>query len=118
MVFSGAEAVFVSNTIEGGGVAGIRVAGDLRAEKNRIFGTGVRKAGPPNNAVWALEGARVELIENEIRTWRHALMAGKAAVTAVGNVYSDLGGDAFVIRDSPEEPVLSGNRARDVSKLK
>ena len=103
MVFEGAEATFIANTINGGGVAAFRVAGTLHADHNKLLGESVRKAGPPNFAVWALEGADVRLCGNEIRSWRHAIVADRARVDATRNHIRDFHGEAFVVRD-PIEP--------------
>ena len=109
MVFAGGEARMTSNTITGGGVAGIRVAGTLRAEENKILGAAVRKVGPPNFAVWALEGSKVHLARNEIRSWRHALVADKAEVEATGNTVRNFHGEAFVVREPSAPPRIADN---------
>ena len=111
MVDSGAEAEFTDNTIQGGGVAGIRTAGTVRVANNRFEGTAFRKTGPPNFAVWALEGSRVELSNNTFRSWRHALHATQVHVSVIRNTVHDFHRAAFVI-DSPAAPADAiGNRA-------
>ncbi|MDG2131397.1 MAG: right-handed parallel beta-helix repeat-containing protein [Fuerstiella sp.] len=70
MIFSGAKASFVGNTIRGEGVAGIRVAGELSAVKNTLTCPKPRKQGPPSIGVWALDGSKVTLSENTFEGWR------------------------------------------------
>ena len=73
MIFSGGNASFFDNTIQGTGVAGIRVAGSLTAIGNRIVCPMPRTKGPPSNAIWALNGARVSMLDNETKGWRNVL---------------------------------------------
>ncbi|MCA9014293.1 MAG: right-handed parallel beta-helix repeat-containing protein [Planctomycetaceae bacterium] len=100
MVFEGAEVTLTDNIIRGGGVAGIRVAGKIRAENNEFAGTSLRKVGPPNFGVWALPGSDVTLIANQFHHWRHALQAGEATVLAARNKISDFHGTALVIQNA------------------
>ena len=109
MVFKGAVATLTSNTIRGGGVAGIRVAGTVVASDNRILGDAPRRRGPPNFGVWALPGASVHLTGNEIRAWRHALHATRARVTAIDNRVAEYFDEAWVIQDPSSPPTMSGN---------
>jgi hypothetical protein len=109
MVFEGATALFSNNTIRGGGVAAIRVAGTVRVTGNRIEGTAVRKGGPPNFGVWALPGARVEMTGNTVSGWRHALSAEDAVIDAHDNSVADALGAAFRVRGKPEANLISGN---------
>ncbi|MCA9004256.1 MAG: right-handed parallel beta-helix repeat-containing protein [Planctomycetaceae bacterium] len=99
MVFAGADATLTGNTIRGGGVAGIRVLGKLRAENNEFAGTSLRKVGPPNFAVWALPGSEVTLIGNRFHHWRHALHASEAAIVASHNQISDFHRTALLIQN-------------------
>jgi parallel beta-helix repeat protein len=110
MVFEGATALFTKNTIRGGGVAAIRVAGTVRVHGNRIEGAAVRKGGPPNFGVWALPGSRVEMTGNTVSGWRHALSAENAVIVANDNSVSDAISAAFRIRGKPESNIVSGNR--------
>ncbi|MCA9245506.1 MAG: right-handed parallel beta-helix repeat-containing protein [Planctomycetales bacterium] len=111
MVFAGAEAKLTDNTIRGAGVAGIRVAGILRAENNRFVGEQLRRVGPPNVAVWALPGADVELIANQFDSWRHALQATEARVRAVNNTVANFHRAAFVIeRPVGDRLLVEGNQ--------
>ncbi len=111
MVFAGSTATFSDNVIRGGGVAGIRVAGEVRIDNNRFEGTSLRRVGPPNFAVWALKGAKVSMSNNHISTWRHALSAGEAEVTAVNNRISDFHAAAFVVNSPQTPPQIIGNIA-------
>ncbi|MBT6157064.1 MAG: right-handed parallel beta-helix repeat-containing protein [Planctomycetaceae bacterium] len=111
MVFNGASATFTGNVIRGGGVAGIRVAGDVKIDDNRFEGTSLRRRGPPNFAVWALKGSTVAMSDNEITTWRHALSAGEANVTAINNTVGNFHSAAFVVNKSPSPPQIIGNTA-------
>jgi serine/threonine-protein kinase len=110
MVFEGATALFTNNTIRGGGVAAIRVAGTIRVAGNRIEGTEVRKGGPPNFGIWALPGARVEMTGNTVSGWRHALSAEDAEILASDNSVTDAITAAFRVRGRQESNVISGNR--------
>ncbi|QDT42204.1 hypothetical protein Pan241w_22850 [Gimesia alba] len=100
MVFNGSEVTLTDNIIRGGGVAGIRVAGKIRAENNEFAGTSLRKVGPPNFGVWALPGSDVTLIANKFHHWRHALQASEATVLATRNKISDFHGTALVIQNA------------------
>ena len=110
MIFEGATASFSNNTIKGGGVAGIRVAGTADIVRNTFEGTTLRKVGPPNFAVWALDGSDVTLRSNHMKSWRHALFAKNATVTAALNVASEFHKSAFVI-DTPTARSLLFNNA-------
>ena len=110
MVFEGATALFTNNTIRGGGVAAIRVAGTIRVAGNRIEGAEVHKGGPPNFGVWALSGARVEMTGNTVSGWRHALSAEDAEILASDNSVADAVTTAFRVRGRPESNIISGNR--------
>jgi len=116
MVFAGSHAMLTDNTLRGGGVAGIRTAGKVRAEHNRFVGTMLRAGGPPNFAIWALSGSHVEMRDNEVTGWRHALFASEATVSAQHNTVSSFHKAAFVVRNSPLPAVIRGNIA--VSKDK
>lgn len=109
MVFAGAQATLTGNTIRGEGVAGIRAAGSVRADQNDFQGTSLRKGGPPNFAIWALAGSRISMSDNRIHSWRHALYASEAAVTATGNTVSRFHKAAFVIQKPPTPAQVSRN---------
>jgi parallel beta-helix repeat protein len=104
MVFQGAQATLTGNVIRGGGVAGIRTSGEVRADSNRFEGTNLRKGGPPNYAIWALPGSKIMMTNNSISHWRHALHATESEVIATGNEVKDFHGTAFVI-DKSSSPV-------------
>ena len=112
MVFRGADATFTGNTIRGGGVAGIRVAGKVRADNNEFAGTSLRRVGPPNFAIWALPGSDVTVTANKIHGWRHALHASEASVSATKNTVSEFHSAAFVVQKSKIPPNIYGNAAR------
>ena len=111
MVFAGADAIFTDNVIRGGGVAGIRTAGKVRVFHNKFVGTSLRKAGPPNFAVWALPGADVTMTSNTAHDWRHALHASEATVHAIHNTVRNFHSIAFVIQESPGPATVFGNTA-------
>jgi hypothetical protein len=111
MVFEGSDATFTDNVIRGGGVAGIRVAGKVRVIGNKFAGTSLRKAGPPNFAIWALPGSEVTLTANKIHGWRHGLYANEASVSAIRNTVSNFHGTAFVIKKSNSPADVYGNTA-------
>ncbi len=109
MVFAGSTATFKDNVIRGGGVAGIRVAGTVVAENNEFAGTSLRKAGPPNFAIWALPGSQVTLTGNKVTSWRHALQSSEGHVTAIKNTISNFHRAAFVIQKPASPPKISSN---------
>ena len=109
MVFAGSEVTFKANVIRGGGVAGIRVAGMVKAEGNEFDGTSLRKVGPPNFAIWGLKGSRVYMKDNQIAGWRHALHSTEAHVTANRNSVSKFHRAAFFIQKPASEPIISEN---------
>ncbi|MDA0284244.1 MAG: right-handed parallel beta-helix repeat-containing protein [Planctomycetota bacterium] len=109
MVFAGADATFTNNVISGEGVAGIRVAGTVRAVNNEFLGLSLRRTGPPNFAVWALKGAKVAMSGNTISNWRHALHASEAETVISGNRISDFHQVAIVISQPSESPIISDN---------
>ena len=113
MVFQGADATFTNNTIRGGGVAGIRVAGNVRAEGNSFLGEKIRPVGPPNFAVWALPGSKVVLRKNIFKTWRHAIVASKSTVSATGNEIRDFHKSPMLLQDSSVN--VSGNQISESS---
>lgn len=73
MVFEGAKAEFSKNTFIGSGVAGIRSQGEIKVHGNVFKCPKPRKGGPPQNAVWALPGSKVDYGENTVEGWRQAL---------------------------------------------
>jgi hypothetical protein len=111
MVFPGATATFSDNTIRGQGVAGIRVAGTVRADGNRFVGTSLRKGGPPNFGIWALDGSDVSLSRNKFSTWRHALFASKSRVAAIENTIEDFHKTAIVVKNPSGPAAVYGNTA-------
>ena len=109
MVAAGASASFTNNVLRGGGVAAIRVAGNVRVVTNRIEGTAARRGGPPNFGIWALPGARVEMTGNSVSGWRHALSGDDATIRARDNAVADALGAAFRVRGRAEMTDVSGN---------
>lgn len=109
MVFEGATATFSGNIIRGGGVAGIRVGGNVMIDDNHFDGTSFRPAGPPNFAVWGLQGSRVTMTGNRVNGWRHALSSSEGIVTAVGNTVHKPGKAAFMITSPASPPHITGN---------
>ncbi|MGY8767549.1 MAG: right-handed parallel beta-helix repeat-containing protein [Pirellulales bacterium] len=111
MVAKGATATFTENTITGGGVAGIRVAGKVNIDNNQFVGTSLRKVGPPNFAVWALPNSDITMTANKIDSWRHALLATEARVSAMNNQVSNFYKTAFMIQKSTGPNEVSNNQA-------
>lgn len=111
MVFAGTEATFTNNVIQGEGVAGIRVAGTVRADNNEFIGTSLRRGGPPNFAVWALPNSDVTMTANKIHGWRHGLHATEANVSATKNTVSNFHNAAFVIQKPNSPANVHGNIA-------
>ncbi|MFT5110420.1 MAG: hypothetical protein ACI9UA_006074, partial [Pseudoalteromonas tetraodonis] len=72
MVFGNARADFIGNTFTGSGVAAIRSQGQIFVCDNLFACPAPRKGGPPQNAVWALEGSSVAMTDdNRIQGWRN-----------------------------------------------
>jgi parallel beta-helix repeat protein len=115
MVFSGSDVTFKNNVIRGGGVAGIRVAGTVKAEKNQFHGTSLRKVGPPNFAIWGLKGSEVTMTDNQVAGWRHALHSTEGYVSAMGNSVSKFHRAAFVIQKPASDPSVSENKITTAS---
>jgi hypothetical protein len=92
-------------------VAGIRVAGKLRAEGNELAGTEPRHGGPPNFAFWVLPGSDVTLTGNNIHGWRHGLFASEATVSASDNRVSNFHQTALVVQKPKSPANLYGNTA-------
>lgn len=111
MVFEGADATFTDNVIRGGGVAGIRVGGTIRAEANVFAGTSLRRVGPPNFAIWALPGSDVTMSGNKVSSWRHALHATEATVSASSNQVNDFASAAFVVNQPTRPADVYENKA-------
>ena len=71
MVFKGARADFLGNTLTGSGVAAIRCQGEIFVGDNQFRCPSPRQGGPPQFAVWALEGSHVVMTDdNQIEGWR------------------------------------------------
>ncbi len=111
MVFKGADATFTNNVIRGGGVAGIRVSGKVRADNNEFAGTSLRRVGPPNFAIWALPGSDVTMTGNKIHGWRHGLHASEASVMVTKNEVDSFHNAAFVIQNPSSPADVYGNTA-------
>ncbi len=109
MIFQGASAKVVGNTIEGSGVAAIRVAGTATIVQNNLKGESMRPAGPPNFAVWALPGSSVAMFDNKVENWRHGLHATGASITAHRNTIENFHREAIVIKDAKEPASVLGN---------
>ena len=71
MVFKGARADFLGNTLTGSGVAAIRCQGEILVGDNQFHCPAPRQGGPPQFAVWALAGSHVVMTDdNQIEGWR------------------------------------------------
>lgn len=110
MVFKGAEAEFSANTIQGSGVAGIRAEGVIRVTGNEFICPTLRAAGPPQFAVWGLSGSDTVFIANNVRGWRHALVAERATVSALQNRIVDYGSLGIKINEPVGMCVVIGNQ--------
>ncbi|MGB0579380.1 MAG: right-handed parallel beta-helix repeat-containing protein [Limisphaerales bacterium] len=109
MIFGGSDVTFTGNTFRGGGVAGIRVQGSVKAAGNRFEGTNMRRVGPPNYAIWALPGADIQFADNTVSGWRHAIYADRAKVIASGNEVSGCPKVAFRLQHPVAGSKVSGN---------
>ena len=103
----------IGNTIIGGGVAGVLAQGDVRVLGNEFIGNGPRKGpGPPHFAVWGHEDARVSMVNNQIRGWRHGLSTNKSfSVQAVGNEIRNFIDAAIVVKNSKRRTQILSNVA-------
>jgi len=110
MLFKGAEATFSKNTFHCEGVAGIRVSGIMTASENHFETPSLRKVGPPSYAIWALEGSTVTMTKNHFKSWRHALFATGATITANNNTVSNFFRTAFVINDPFKPAKVNDNK--------
>ena len=71
MVFQDANADFIGNHFVGSGVAAIRCQGNIFVADNQFDCPSPRQGGPPQFAVWALEGSNVAMTaDNQINGWR------------------------------------------------
>lgn len=109
MVFKGSEVDFSENTITGSGVAAIRTEGIVRILNNKFNCPLLRKAGPPQFAVWGLPGAEIVFTGNRVEGWRNALNAEKASVIASYNTISDFWQTGIRITDPTRPVVAIGN---------
>jgi len=109
MVFHGATVTLLQNVIRGGGVAGIRTAGNVIAKDNHFDGTSFRMVGPPNFAIWGLRGSDITMNGNRVNGWRHALSSSEGQVTALRNTVHEPGRAAFVITNPITSPVVIDN---------
>jgi hypothetical protein len=89
MVFQGAEATSVGNTIRGEGVAGIRCAGSIHVTDNTFDGGSVRKQGPPDFGIWALPGAKGVIIGNTFSGYRTPFPSNNVDFESSGNTVSE-----------------------------
>lgn len=64
MIFAGSKARFIDNTIQGLGVAGIRLAGKLHAAGNEYVSPKPRQGGSPSHGIWELSGSSLFEIDN------------------------------------------------------
>ncbi|MCC9605092.1 right-handed parallel beta-helix repeat-containing protein [Blastopirellula sp. JC732] len=99
MIFADSKVMMGGDKLTGGGVAGVRVEGEVRIDRCELNGTQFRKVGPPNFAVWALPGSKVELIGNTFDNWRHALVAQECEISAVENQVKRFHQTAFVLQN-------------------
>ncbi len=111
MVFKGAEADISNNTIKGSGVAGVRAEGTIRVVNNKFECPSLRVGvGPPQFAVWGLEGADIVFTGNTVTGWRHALSADKpASVTAAYNTISNYSQVGLRVNGAKMPVVAIGN---------
>ncbi|MHC4875400.1 MAG: right-handed parallel beta-helix repeat-containing protein [Planctomycetota bacterium] len=116
MVFGGSKATFKDNVIRGGGVAGIRVAGTVIAERNQFDGTSLRRVGPPNFAIWGLKGSKVTMTGNKVTGWRHAVHSSEGHVAATGNSVKNFHRAAFSIQKPASTPEISDNTVTTSSR--
>ena len=110
MVFAGSKALLRDNVISGEGVAGVRVAGSVVLDQNRLIGKNMRPGGPPNFGIWALQDSDVTLMNNSFSNWRHAVHASQAKLRMEGNTASTFHRAAFHLVDPRPGSVVLGNQ--------
>lgn len=110
MIFAGSTVDLSGNTLKGGGVAGVRIAGEARIENNQFVATSLRKVGPPSFGIWALPDATVQAYGNQFENWRHAVSASQANVSAVANKVKSFHQSAFVIQDAKGSVAIMDNQ--------
>lgn len=110
MIFAGSTVDINGNTFKGGGVAGVRIAGEARIENNQMVATALRKVGPPSFGIWALPDATVQAYGNTFENFRHAISASQANVSAVDNKVKTFHQAAFVIQDPKGSTAVMGNQ--------
>ena len=64
MIFKESEVTLVGNRIEGSGIAGVRVEGELSAVRNKFILAAATRKGPKSQAVWELPNSDVSLADN------------------------------------------------------
>lgn len=103
MAFEDTKVMLSENRIAGRGVAGVRVAGDVFIENNHFDGLSIRKGGPPHFGVWALEGAKVRVVNNRFTRWRHGMVANGAEVVFDRNMITDFHQHAVLVDGKPKD---------------
>lgn len=102
------SAIFTSNTLRGGGVAGVLVQGTVQVSGNRFHGRGPKNQG---SAVWIWDNSTVTVTGNRFDGYRNTVNASKSDVTAGNNVVSNFQGPAIVVRKPTTPARVFGNTA-------
>lgn len=112
MVFKGSSVKFVDNELVGGGVAGIRCAGEVTVQLCKFTGTQFRTGGPPNFGVWGLPGSRIIIEDSNFFDWRHAVSASKSFTEIKGNSVIRIHRHAFSLMDPEVGTRVVGNQLK------
>jgi parallel beta-helix repeat protein len=111
-VLEKSRVIVMNNTIRGGGVAGVMVQGTADISGNTFQGNGPRRGGPPNFAVWVHKNAQVNVSQNIVSQWRHAIFASAAKkVSATNNTVRKFLGSAIVVKNSTLPTHVTGTIA-------
>ncbi|PQO28420.1 hypothetical protein C5Y96_16020, partial [Blastopirellula marina] len=110
MAFAKSNVTMKADQLRSGGVAAVRVEGNVRINDVTFAGAKLRKFGPPNYAVWALPGAKVELTNCKFDNWRHAFYGEACQLSAVENEVRRFHAAAFVVKDASAQLDVTRNK--------
>ncbi len=102
----GAKAVMIGNTIQGGGVAGVLVQGEVTLFHNTFD---ARKHGRLNRAVWGWKGSTIRMTANTTHNYKQAINAAGCAVSVIDNEIHGFENVAIQVTQSSQPPRVVGN---------
>ncbi len=106
-VKDGSTATLVKNRINGGGVAGVLVQGDVVLENNHF----VSKAQNQGTAVWVWVNSKAKIIGNQFHGYRNAVRATKSDVIVVNNTIEKFEKTAILIQKPSSPSYVLNNTA-------